>query len=120
MIKLEVQGHNDICGGYSYDGYASFEGKTVKEVLEEIKEYAKDRSAEYIGEGFGNKNSPGCDCWGIKINDIPYVGGWVGWENGYNHEFDNETVDKIKVYGGWYCFYNFLIYTKSKPYRKIG
>ena len=53
MITLNVEEHNDICGGCSYSGTANFDGRTVKEVLEEIREFAKDERA-YIGEGFGN------------------------------------------------------------------
>ncbi len=72
MIKLNVQGHNDMCGGYSYSGQVSFDGKTVKEVLDEIREYAKDKDAHYLGDGFGNPESKSCDAWRIRIDDIIY------------------------------------------------
>ena len=114
MIKVNVTGHNDICGGYSYSGEASFDGKTVKEVLEEIKEFVKDKSAADIGDGFGNPERDFCSCWGITINSIPYVGNWAGWENKYNHEFDNYIVTKVEVNGGWYCFYDFDIKCEKK------
>ena len=120
--------HNEMCGGMSYSGTASFEGKTVKEVLEEIKEFVKDKDAHYIGEGFGNKESKGCDCWGIYINyrygfmgghiTKRYVGGWVGWVNDYNHEYDDYIVTQVDVSGGWYCYYDFTINCKAPDAKK--
>ena len=116
MIKLNVTGHNDMCGGYSYSGNVYYSGTTVKDVLKEIKEYAKDRKAEYIGDGFGNKNCNSIGiCWGITINDVPYVGSWAGWENKYKHEYDDYIVTEVRVNGGWYCFYDFNIKCK-KPH----
>lgn len=110
MIKLNnVVGHNDMCGGYSYSGKVSFEGTTVAEVLEEIKEFANNKQAHYIGDGFGNPESKICDAWGIRINDIPYVGDWAGWKNEYRGEYDEEKVIEVRVSGGWYCFYDFDI-----------
>lgn len=61
-----------MCGGYNYSGNVSFEGKTVKEVLDEIREYAKDQDAHYLGDGFGNPNSKWIDCWFIMIDNIVY------------------------------------------------
>lgn len=111
MIKLNVQGHGEMCGGYAYSGYATFDGITVKDVLEEIKEFAKDDGND-IGEGFGKPGKTIGDFWGIRINNIPYVGGWIGWQNKYNHEYDNCKVSKVLVNGGWYCFYDFNIITE--------
>lgn len=113
MIELHTEGHGEMCGGYAYSGYATFDGKTVKDVLEEIKEYAKDKSADFIGDGFGNPNHNTLGaCWGIKINGIPYVGSWIGWKNEYKHQFDDYEVESVSVHGGWYCFYDFYIKTK--------
>ena len=109
MIKLNVSGHDDICGGYCYSGTASFEGSTVAEVLQEIREFARNRDAHYLGEGFGNPKSDFCNAWGIRINGIPYVGDWNGWQNKYRHEYDEEKVIEVRVSGGWYCFYDFYI-----------
>ena len=109
MIKLKVIGHDDICGGYSYSGTASFEGSTVAEVLQEIREFAKDKDSLYIGDGFGRDKDGFACCWGIRINGIPYVGGWAGWKNDYRHEYDEERVVEVRVSGGWYCFYDFYI-----------
>jgi len=111
MIRLMVKGHHTMCAGYNYNGYASYDGRTVKEVLEEIKEYSKDKG-NYIGDGFGNPKSHHGNAWGIRINDIPYVGNWCGWENKYNHQYDNWIVTKVRVNGGWYCFYDFNIECK--------
>lgn len=117
MIELNVKGHNDMCSGYNYSGTASFSGKTVKEVLEEIKEFAKGRGQD-IGEGFGTLDKSWTRHWGITINDVRYVGAWAGWKNEYKHQFDNWIVEKIEVNGGWYCWYDFNIKCK-KPFRKI-
>lgn len=117
MINLNVEGHSDMCGGYSYSGLASFEGKTVKEVLDEIREFAKDKGAHYLGDGFGNPNSNSCDAWCISIDGITYWNNWVeqSWikYDTYDGSLDNLLVEKISVHGGWYCFYNFDIYTKK-------
>jgi len=116
MIRLNVKGNNDMCGGYSYSGQVSFDGKTVKEVLDEIREYAKDKDAKYLGDDFGNPNSNGCDAWCIKIDDIVYWNGWApqSWVKYgvYDHSLDNLIVKNVKVHGGWYCFYDFEITTK--------
>ena len=113
MTLKNLKGHNEMCGGYSYSGEASFYGANVREVLEEIKEFASE-SGNDIGEGFGKPGKHMGACWGIKINDIPYVGGWAGWKNEYKHQFDDYEVEKVSVYGGWYCFYDFYIYTKQE------
>ena len=113
MITLNVEEHNDICGGCSYSGTANFDGKTVKEVLEEIREFAKDEGT-YISEGFGNPSKHFASCWSIEINGVKYVGGQCGWKNEYKHQFDNWVVTKIKVSGGWYSFYDIHIECKEK------
>jgi hypothetical protein len=118
MIRLDnLKGHNEMCGGYSYSGYATFEGRTVKEVLEEIREYAKNTGND-IGEGFGKKGKDMGACWGIRINDIPYVGGWVGWKNEYDHSLDDAIVKEVHVHGGWYCFYDFDIIAEEDSRAK--
>lgn len=118
MIKLVTKGHNDMCGGYAYSGTASFDGETVREVLEEIKEYAKDKEAAYLGEGFGNPNSKGCNCWAIRINGNTYLSEWAesNWRKATAindiQKYLDLKVKKIEVDGGWYCFYDFNIITK--------
>ena len=117
MIRLNVAGHDDMCGGYSYSGLVSFDGKTVKEVLDEIREFSKDKDAQYLGDGFGNPSSDSCDAWCIKIDEITYWNGWAeqSWNKygTYDSSLDNLLVDKVVVHGGWYCFYDFEIYTKK-------
>lgn len=99
------------CSSGGYYGFADFEGKTVKDVLEEIKDFAKNKQALYIGEGFGNPKANAFGiCWGIRINNIGYVSGWLGAKNEYHHELDNCIVKKVEISGGWYCFYDFYIY----------
>lgn len=118
MITLNVEGHNEMCGGYSYSGTALFEGKTVKEVLDEIREFAKDKHAYCLGDGFGNPDSPKFGgAWMITIDGIIYWNGWIPqkwWKFGtYSKELDNIEVKEIKVHGGWCCFYDFEIITKK-------
>ena len=117
MIKIvKAQGHNEMCGGYGYNGQAYFDGNTVREVLEEIKEYAKGKG-QSIGDGFGDLDeSKTCCCWGIRINGVPYVGGWAGWKNEYKHQFDNDKVLKVLVSGGWYAFWDFDIISDKTEY----
>ena len=112
MIKLNVKGHEEMCGGYAYSGTASFDGRTVKEVLEEIREYAKNVGND-IGEGFGKPGKELGAAWEIRINGKIYLTCWCGHKPTYNHENDNDIVEKVKVDGGWYCFYDFDIYTRG-------
>lgn len=115
MIRIDnLKGHNEMCGGYAYGGYASFDGKTVKEVLEEIREFYSTNACEtYDEQGrlWGKKGKDFAGAWGIKINDIPYLGTWIGWENEYNHQFDDLCVKSVFADGGWFCSYNFYIET---------
>lgn len=107
MIKLNIKNRT-----------ASFDGKTVKEVLNEIREFSKDKNAEYLGDGFGNPNLKCGDNWGIYIDDVTYWGSWLTPNNlphqKYSLTFDDKKVDKIEIDGGWYCFYDFRIYTKTE------
>lgn len=118
MIKLNVKGHSEMCSGYSYSGTASFEGKTVKEVLDEIREFAKDKNARYLGDGFGNPKSNNYDAWKIEIDRVIYWNCWIPqnwWNYGtYSKELDNLEVKEVRVNGGWYCFYDFEIITRNK------
>lgn len=119
MIKLiDMVGHNEMCGGYSYSGHAKFDGRTVKEVLEEIKEYSHSPNVMNIGDGFGDPENKAWPCWGIRIDGIPYVGGWCGWKNKYHHELDDEVVRDVRVSGGWYCFYDFDIVTEKSILKR--
>ena len=94
-------------------GYATFEGKTVKEVLNEIKEFTNGNFISFDKcESFGNNYGP-CGAWGIYINGVPYIGTWNGWKNKYNGQYDNCKVEKVKISGGWYCAYDFYIITKD-------
>ena len=117
MIELHVEGHSSMCSGYEYSGFASFEGKTVKEVLDEIREFTKDKNAHYLGDGFGNPDSDSCDAWCIRIDGVTYWNSWLkrSWETygTYDNSLDDLHVDRIEVCGGWYCFYNFEIYTRK-------
>ena len=117
MIKLNISGHNGMCAGYEYSGLASFDGKTVKEVLNEIKEFAKDKDAHYLGDGFGNPNSKSCNAWCIKVDGITYWDSRApqSWNTYgiYDRSLDSVLVNKVLVHIGWYCFYDFEIYTKN-------
>lgn len=121
MIRIKTNDLTEFStlgSGISYGGQAEYDGVTVKDVLEEIKEYVKDKSAQYIGEGFGNPNAPQASCWGITINNEKYVGGWSGWINTYHHQYDNCKVKKVLIEGGWYCFYDFHIISELPTQAK--
>ena len=115
MIRTDkLKGHDAMCGGYAYSGYVSFDGVTVKEVLEEIKEYYADHACETYDEQGRLRGKKGKDfggAWGIRINGIPYLGTWLGWKNEYNHQFDDLRVKRVRANGGWYCSYDFDIET---------
>ncbi len=114
MIEIiDVEAHNTMCGGMTYLGTASFEGRTVKEVLDEIREFSKNNNANYLGDGFGNSDNKN-DAWSISIDDNIYWSSWVNVKpKEYNHTLDDLEVEKINIDGGWHSFYNFNIYTKS-------
>ena len=42
MELIQKSGHNEMCGGYSYDYEVKYSGHTLKEVLEEIKEFTNN------------------------------------------------------------------------------
>jgi len=116
MIKIkDLTSHGDMCGGVTYYGDCTLEGKTVKEVLEEIKEYTSNpRNTAFakIGE-FGNSDEGfGC-AWGIYINELEYISSWnSSWRKPYQGEFDDCEVESVRVRGGWYCAYDFYITVK--------
>lgn len=115
MIRLVTKGHNDMCGGYGYSGFALFEGHTIREALEEIKEFSQDGGA-YLGEGFGNPKYGNGHAWKITINGMQYLSSWSspnwgGYIDNINYYLDKK-VKGIKVSGGWYCFYDFDIITE--------
>lgn len=111
MLRLNVnEEYTGKQSTYDFSGTALFDGKTVAEVLEEIKEYAKDKG-DNIGEGFGGLDKNSGHAWAIYINDCLYVSGWIGDKPNYHHQYDNELVKEISVRGGWYCFYDFHIRT---------
>lgn len=110
MIKLDLKSCSD--GSY---GKASFNGKTVKEVLEEIKEYSQQEWANYLGDDFGRLNG-NKGFWSINVDNKIYKSSWpsdLRNKNLYHNENDNDEVSYIEVNGDYYCWYNFNIYTKK-------
>ena len=100
MITLNVNGHT---------GIAEFEGITLKEVLEEIRQFSQGKGCASLGDGFG---SGGYEAWRITINGVTYWSAWQGDKcQKYDNGLDNEVVSKVKVCGGWYCFWDFNITT---------
>lgn len=103
LPRLQVEnvgGHNEMCGGYSYefDVTPSHYG-TVAEALDEIREYRAMRAGKgayriTIRKGFDN-----------------YIveSTWIGDECNYHGECDNDLVNIIFGDGGWYCDINFYI-----------
>ena len=119
MIKFgDLTSYGDMCCGMSYSGKCTFEGKNVREVLEEIKEYTtnpKNTKFKKIN-GFGNSDEE-CGCaWAIHINGCTYLSTWNGgdwWRKQYQGEYDDCEVETVSVNGGWYCAYNFHIKVKG-------
>lgn len=100
MITLNVNGHT---------GIAEFEGITLKEVLEEIKQFSQGKGCASLGDGFG---SGGHEAWRITINGVTYWSAWQGDQcKKYDKALDNEVVSKVLVRGGWYSFWDFNITT---------
>ena len=74
----------------SHSGYAKYDGTTIKEVLDEIREYAKDKKCYYIGDGFGNPNFTGAyGNWSIYINGEVY---WTTKEERIVYGFRKEYI----------------------------
>ena len=106
----------------TYIGECQFDGKNVKEVLQEIKEYtnnSKNGKCAKIGEFGNDKNSIG-NHWDIIINDKIYISSRSknSWRKQYQGEYDNCEVESISVSGGWYCAYDFYIKTKENDYTE--
>lgn len=101
-------------------GHFNFEGKTVKEVLEEIKEFTNNSNIHFRKiEDYGNNDSDfDCDAWSITIDRIDYLGCWSNWVNKYKGQLDNKKVKEVKVSGGWYCAYDFEIFTEEYRGRR--
>lgn len=118
MIKIiNIKGHNEMCGGYSYSGDCVFDGKTVKDVLKEIKEYTNNHPSMSFKKinGYGNDDDGFGNAWKICIEDKVYLNGWLNnhYDQQYNGEYDNNEVESIKINGGWYCAYDFHIKVKK-------
>lgn len=128
MKIIEIGGHNEMCGGYSYDYEITFGkyGNTLKDVLKEIKEYTNEHSFGRLGD-FGN---PDVDIsgrhWGIYVNGDIYISSWVGegqraskqktYKSFYKGD-ESEIVTSICGDGGWYCGINIYITTNPRPYK---
>lgn len=128
MKIIEIGGHNEMCGGYSYDYEITFGkyGNTLKDVLKEIKEYSYEHSFGHLGD-FGN---PDIDIdgrhWGIYVNGDIYISSWNGegqraskqknYKSFYEGD-ESEVVASIRGDGGWYCGINIYITINPKPYK---
>ena len=128
MKIIEIGGHNEMCGGYSYDYEITFGkyGNTLKDVLKEIKEYSYEHSFGCLGD-FGNPEiAIEGKYWGIYVNNKIYISGWAGenknnakrslWKTFYEGD-ESEVVASIRGDGGWYCGINIYITTNPKPYK---
>ena len=110
-----------IKSDYSHDYKITYTSKTVREVLEEIKEYTNhDKRFGRLRE-FGHPESPRFgNCWVIYINNKIYLSCWVGESPDnlslYKEMYDEADLDKkvsfITGNGGWYCGININIYTE--------
>ena len=128
MKIIEIGGHNEICGGYSYDYEITFGkyGNTLKDILKEIKEYSYEHSFGRLGD-FGNPEiAIEGKYWGIYVNNEIYISGWAGenknntkrslWKTFYESD-ESEVVASIRGDDGWYCGINIYITTNPKPYK---
>lgn len=116
MIELILKPVPDEHGCVFMDGFALFDGETVKEALDEIREYTMDKDVAYLGDNFGNLaniNKHAAE-WSISINGTKYWNGWIYKRPAikYDHSLDNVAVKQINVHGGWTRFYDFEIITK--------
>ena len=119
MKLIQDEGHNEMCGGYSYNYEITWGkyGNTVHDVLKEIKEYTNTHSGFKKIKDFGCPQSNGN--WGIYINRDIYFSTWCGesednltkWKHMYEGD-ETEEVINITGDGGWYCAVNFRITTK--------
>lgn len=117
MIRIVKTGEcGEMCGGMAYRGYAEFDGKTVREVLDEIREYARTGACKPTKNGWGNPEweyKP-CGGWSVSVDGKLVASGWANrWEPEYDGSKDNAKVKRISIYGGWYCDYDFNIVTKG-------
>ena len=121
MLRInegELKKCDAMCGGATYVGHAKYDGETVKEVLDEIREFTKDKRAAYLGDDFGNpivSKYSAYSGWAVYINDDCY---WSGWMNvqakKYNKSLDKWIVDDVFIDGGWYSYYDFTIRAHKK------
>ena len=119
--------HPEMCSGESNSYKIVFDAinPTVKDVLQEIKEYTnKDSMFQYLADGYGCKDNRCCGCWGIYIDNKIFISGWAGedrknpntWKDFYE---GNQQEEVISCYGdgGWYCGINFYITTGGDARR---
>lgn len=104
----------------SHSGYAKYDGTTIKEVLNEIREYAKDKECYYIGDGFGNPNFTGkWGDWRIQINGKIY---WANKKENiadslckkYDKSMNDLIVERVYMDGLDYRWYYFDIWTTKE------
>lgn len=106
----------------SESGYATFNGTNLKEVLDEIREYSKDKKCYDIGDGFGNPNYSykdfGGGAWEIYIDEVPY---WSCYSEAnckkYDSSLDDIKVKEIWVDGFWYSWGFFWIKTENEQLK---
>ena len=122
MELIQDNGHNEMCGGYSYNYEITWGkyGNTIHDVLKEIKEYTNNHESFKKIKDFGYQKSDGRNGnWGIYINRDIYLSTWLGeneddltpWKHIYEGD-ETEEVINVTGNGGWYCAVNFNITTK--------
>lgn len=112
MKVIQKSGHQEMCGGYSYDYTINCDSRNLEDVLKEIKEYTNKDEDNFNFtkiDDFGKDG--GTENWGIYIDKKIYKSSWSEpfWKELYTDKLSGKIVTSISGSGGWYCAVNFYI-----------
>ena len=98
MEVIQKSGHNEMCGGYSYDYEVKYSGHTLKEVLEEIKEFTNNDKRFVKIDEYGYAPNVSCGAWAIYIDNKIYKSAWIKqpWHKYYTDEITYQHVASVK------------------------
>ena len=93
------------CGGGFYLGTANYEGKTVKEVLQEVQQYFQDKGNPWTEDS----------SYYVSVDGYTVIGYDCDSRGKYNPIRDNDKiVIQINVEGGFWSDFCFKIYTLKR------